>query len=57
MGLYICGFPSGLTGTFSQEIVLEYPRGYRAIGFRVKKKTRSSVAESEYEEKIRRDDA
>ena len=58
MGLYICGFPSGSTGAFSQEIVLEYPRGYRAIGFRVdKKKTRSPVAESEYEERIRREDA
>jgi len=38
MGLYICGFPSGSTGAFSQEIVLEYPRGYKAIGFRVEKK-------------------
>lgn len=38
MGLYICGFPSGSTGAVSQEIVLEYPRGYRAIGFRVEKK-------------------
>jgi len=50
MGLYICGFPSG---AFSQEIVLEYPRGYKAIGFRVEKKTRSLVAESsENEERI-----
>lgn len=40
-GLYICGFPSGSSGANSQEIVLEYPRGYRAIGFRVEKKTRS----------------
>lgn len=55
MGLYICGFPSG---AFSQEIVLEYPRGYKAIGFRVEKKTRSLVAESsENEERIWRDDA
>lgn len=37
-GLCICGFPSGPTGASSQEIVLEYPRGYRAIGFRVEKK-------------------
>jgi len=55
MGLYICGFPSGSTGAVSQEIVLEYPGGYRAIGFRVEKKTRSPAVESGYEKRIRGD--
>ncbi|KAI4477101.1 hypothetical protein M0804_012922 [Polistes exclamans] len=36
-GLYICGFPSGSSNVYSQEIVLKCPRGYKAIRFRVEK--------------------
>lgn len=51
-GLYICGFPSGSTGATSQEIVLEYPRGYRAIGFREEKNEIARSRKSEGERDI-----
>lgn len=38
-GFCICGFSSGLFDVNSQEIVLKYPRGYKAIKFRMRKRS------------------